>query len=184
MLEALFSRYFMKRVLAIAVACSAMVVSSFAQEKNPVTSVVREILPRQQKNIVAAVEEMPADKFSYKPTPGQMSFGKLVLHITEANNFFCGKIGGSAPPKSSELKESDSKDKLLGAMKSSFDFCDKTLEKMDDSRLGEKIEALGGHQAPLAWAMIALTNNWADHYGAAATYLRLNGLTPPTAQKK
>jgi hypothetical protein len=82
------------------------------------------------------------------------------------------------------LKETDSKDKLLAAMKSSFDFCDTTLEKMDDSRLGEKVEAFGGRQAPLAWALIALTNNWADHYGAAATYLRLNGLTPPTAQKK
>jgi uncharacterized damage-inducible protein DinB len=173
----------MKRSLAVAVVCAA-VLPAFAQEKNPVTSVVREILPRQQKNIVAAVEEMPADKFSYKPTPGQMSFGKLVLHITEANNFLCGKIGGSAPPKSPELKETDSKDKLLAAMKSSFDFCDTTLEKMDDSRLGEKVEAFGGRQAPLAWALIALTNNWADHYGAAATYLRLNGLTPPTAQKK
>ena len=173
----------MKRSLAVAVVCAALV-PAFAQEKNPVTSVVREILPRQQKNIVAAVEEMPADKFSYKPTPGQMSFGKLVLHITEANNFFCGKIGGSAPAKSSQLKETDAKDRLLQAMKSSFDFCDRTLGKMDDSRLGEKIQALGGRQAPLAWAMIALTSSGADHYGAAATYLRRNGLTPPTAEKK
>jgi uncharacterized damage-inducible protein DinB len=173
----------MKRSLAVAVVCAA-VVPAFAQEKNPVTSVVREILPRQQKNIVAAVEQMPADKFGYKPTPEQMSFGKLVLHITEANNLFCDKIGGSPSPQSPELKETDSKDRLLAAMKSSFDFCDRTLGKMDDSRLGEKIEAFGGREAPLAWALIALTNSWADHYGAAATYLRLNGLTPPTAQKK
>src|SRR6516164_11577162 len=119
----------MKRSLAVAVVCAA-VVPAFAQGKNPVTSVVREILPRQQKNIVAAVEQMPADKFGYKPTPEQMSFGKLVLHITEANNLFCGKIGGSPPPQSPELKETDSKDRLLAAMKSSFDFCDRALGKM------------------------------------------------------
>jgi uncharacterized damage-inducible protein DinB len=183
MLEALCGGAPMKRLLAVAVLCAA-VVPAVAQEKNPVTSVVREILPRQQKNIVAAVEEMPADKFGYKPTPEQMSFGKLVLHITEANNLFCSKIGGSTPPKSPELKETDSKEKLVASLKASFDFCDTALGKMDDSKLGEKIQAFGGREAPLAWAMIALTNNWADHYGAASTYLRLNGLLPPTAQKK
>jgi hypothetical protein len=50
-------------------------VAGFAQQnQDPVTSVVKEILPHQEKNLVAAVEEMPADKFGYKPTPQQMSF--------------------------------------------------------------------------------------------------------------
>ncbi|HEX6505567.1 MAG TPA: DinB family protein [Terriglobales bacterium] len=173
----------MTRLLAVVLVCAA-VVPAVAQEKNPVTSVVREILPRQQKNIVAAVEEMPADKFSFKPTADQMTFGKLVLHIAEGNNMFCSKIAGSAPPKSPELKETDSKEKLLTALKGSFDFCETALAKMDDSKLGEKIEAFGGREAPMAWALIALSNSWADHYGAEAMYLRLNGLLPPTAKKK
>jgi uncharacterized damage-inducible protein DinB len=174
----------MKSLLPLLLLALFAAVPLFAQDKNPVTSVVREILPRQQKNITAAIEEMPADKFNYKPTPEQMSFAKLVLHITEANQFFCGKIGGSTPPKSPELKETDSKDKLVTAMKASFDFCNTALSKMDDSKLSEKIEAFGGKEAPLAFAMIALTNNWADHYGAASMYLRLNHLLPPTAKKK
>jgi len=173
----------MKSMLAVLLAVFSAV-PLLAQERNPVTSAVREILPRQQKNIVAAAEEMPADKFSYKPTPEQMTFGKLVLHITEGNTMFCSKIAGSAPPKSPELKETDSKDKLVTALKSSFDFCGTALSKMDDSKLGEKIEAFGGREAPMALALIALSNSWADHYGAEAMYLRLNGLLPPTAQKK
>ncbi len=173
----------MRKLLAFALVCAAAV-PGLAQEKNPVTSTVREILPRQQKNILAAIEEMPADKFSYKPTADQMTFGKLVLHITEGNNMFCGKIAGSAPPKSPELKETDSKDKLLAAAKASFDFCDSALQKMDDSKLGQKIEAFGGREATMAWAMIALASSWSDHYGMEAMYLRLNGLLPPTAKKK
>ena len=35
-----------------------------------------------------------------------------------------------------------------------------------------------------AAAVIALTSGWADHYSAAAVYLRLNGLVPPTAKPK
>jgi uncharacterized damage-inducible protein DinB len=154
------------------------------QDKNPVTSVVREILPRQQKNLVAAVEEMPAGKFTYKPTDQQQTFAHLVMHMTESNFYLCAKIGATAPPKQQELKETDGKDKLVAALKSSFDFCNAALDKMDDSKLGESIEAYGGRKAPLAWAVIALTNDWADHYSGAAMYLRLNGLLPPTAKKK
>lgn len=174
----------MKWIGAIALLLGPLLLAAAAQDKNPVTSVVREILPRQQKNLVAAVEEMPADKFSYKPTEQQQTFGHLVMHMTESNFYLCAKIGGTAPPKQQELKESDGKDKLVAALKSSFDFCNAALDKMNDSRLGESIEAYGGRKAPLAWAVIALTNDWADHYSGAAMYLRLNGLLPPTAKKK
>jgi uncharacterized damage-inducible protein DinB len=157
----------------------------FAQEKNPVTSVVKQILPRQEKNLVAAVDEMPADKFSYKPTEQQMTFGHLVLHIIGSNNHLCSTIGNIPEPKPSvPLKESDSKDKLVTALKASFAFCSTALDKTDDSKLGEEVELFGGRKGPMAFALIALTNDWADHYSAAATYLRLNGLLPPTAQGK
>jgi len=155
-----------------------------AQTTNPVTTVVKEMLPHRQKNLVAAAEEMPADKFGFKPTPPQMSFATLVIHITESNNFLCAKIGDVPEPKSPELKEADGKDKLVTALKRSFDFCDTALAKVDDSKLGDTVELFGGRKGTRAFALIALTNDWADHYSAAAAYLRLNGLLPPTAQKK
>ena len=156
----------------------------FSQTKNPVTTVVQQILPRQAKNLTAAVDEMPADKFNFKPTPQQISFGQLVVHITESNNFLCSKIGDIPEPKTPELKETDSKEKLAAALKESFDFCTSALAKVDDSKLGDNVELHAGRQGPRALAVFALTNDWADHYAAAAMYLRLNGLLPPTAQKK
>jgi hypothetical protein len=156
----------------------------FAQQtKEPVSTVVKEALPRQQKNLIAAAEEMPADKFGYKPTPAQMSFAHLVMHIAESNNLLCARAGNVAEPKVAESKESDGKDKLVAALKASFDFCTTALAKADDSKLGDTIE-VWGRKAPRAFAFIALTNDWADHYSAAAMYLRLNGLLPPTAQAK
>ena len=44
------------------------------------------------------------------------------------------------------------------------------------------IEVFGGRKGSKAFGLIALSNGWADHYSAAAIYLRLNGLLPPTAQ--
>ena len=172
----------MKRAICLVLlfASSALL----AQEKNPVTSVVKQILPRQQKNLVAAVEEMPADKFSYKPTEQQMTFGHLVLHIIEANNYLCSQIGNQPEMKPPvPLKESDGKDKLVAALKDSFQFCSSALDKVDDSKLGDEVELFGGRKGTRAFALIALTNDWADHYSSAAMYLRLNGMLPPTAKK-
>jgi hypothetical protein len=81
-----------------------------------------------------------------------------------------------------EFKETDSKDKLVAGLKASFDFCSQALAKMDDSKLGEPTEAMG---MKLSRARIALgvASSMADHYAEAAMYLRLNGITPPTAKK-
>ena len=157
----------------------------FAQStRNPVTSAVKEIFPRQQKNLIGAAETMPGDKYSYKPTPEQITFGHLVMHIATSNDLLCSKIGDVAAPKTDDLKDTDAKDKLVTGLKASFDFCDGVLAKADDSKLGDTMELWKGRQATRAGALIALTNDWADHYGAAAMYLRLNWLLPPSAQGK
>ncbi|HKW74666.1 MAG TPA: DinB family protein [Terriglobales bacterium] len=173
----------MKRSLCVFLLCAAT--AALAQEKNPVTSAVKEMLPRQSKNLVAAAEEMPAEKFSFKPTEQQMTFGDLVLHILGTNNTLCSKIGEipeAKPPV--PLKETDGKDKLVAALKTSFEFCTTALAKVDDTKLADEVELFGGRKGSRAAALIILSNSWADHYSAAAMYLRLSGLLPPTAKPK
>lgn len=155
-----------------------------APVKDPVTVSLRVLLPRSRNNTLGAIGVMPADKFSYKPTPDQMSFAHLVVHIIGFNNGLCAKAADIAEPKVEEVKESDPKDKLLAAATASYDFCAEALGKMDDSKLGDTIELFGGRQAPRAMADLILSSGWADHYAAAAMYLRLNGILPPSAQPK
>ncbi|MGA8541245.1 MAG: DinB family protein, partial [Terriglobales bacterium] len=105
--------------------------------KNPISIALRDIAPGRQKNTIAAVEAMPADKFSYKPTAEQVTFGHLVAHMVEANYLLCSGAAAVPAPKTEEVKETDAKDKLVAALKASFDFCTGALSKMDDSKLGE-----------------------------------------------
>ncbi|HEV3420448.1 MAG TPA: DinB family protein [Candidatus Acidoferrum sp.] len=151
--------------------------------KNPVSTVLRTSLAGRQKNILAAIDAMPADKFGYKPTPDQMSFGHLVVHIIESNNGLCAKVADVPAPKVDEFKETDPKDKLVAAARASFDFCSTALANVDDSKLGDNVD-FGRVQGPRAMGVFFLVGGWADHYGAAAMYLRLNGILPPTAQPK
>lgn len=157
---------------------------SAAPIKDPVTAALRMLLPRSRNNTLGAITAMPADKFSYKPTPDQMTFSHLVVHIIGSNNSMCAKVADVTAPKVEEPKEGDGKDKLLAAATASFDFCGEALGKMDDSKLGDSVELFGGRQFPRAMAALGLASGWADHYGAAAMYLRLNNILPPSAQPK
>lgn len=154
-----------------------------AAQSNPVMDSVRHIVQRQEKNLVGAAEEMPAEKYGFRPTAQQMTFGTLVMHVTESNHFLCAKLSGDTPAKL-ELKPTDAKTKLVAAMKSSFSYCGTALAKVNDSGLGEQVKVWGGREMPKAGAAIGLTDDLADHYSQAAMYLRLNGLLPPSAKKK
>lgn len=168
-------------ILMCAVLTSSLVM---AQGKSPAADALRQMLDGREKTTVEAFAEMPANKYDYKPTPEQMTFGHLAAHVAEANYFFCANTGGVAQPKVEELKGTEGKEKLTAAVKDSFEFCHKALTSADDSKMSESITWFDGKPRTRAWAFLGLAASWADHYGAAAMYLRQNGLTPPTAQKK
>ncbi|MGC2209367.1 MAG: DinB family protein, partial [Candidatus Korobacteraceae bacterium] len=152
-----------------------------AQVKDPISSALRDIMPGRQKNTIAAVEAMPADKFSFKPSADQITFGHLVAHMLEANYVLCSGAAAVAAPTVKEVKDTDAKDDLVAALKASFDFCAAALSKMDDSKLGETVTGPGGQPLSRARFALGIASTWADHYAEAAMYLRLNGILPPTA---
>ena len=158
--------------------------ASTAPVANPVSSFVKQQVTRYNKNMVAAAEAMPADKYSFKPTAEMNTFAHLTIHIAEGNNALCSQISGTPAPTAEKLAETDPKDKLVAGLKASFDFCTTALANVDDSKLGEPMLLFGRVPSSRAGALIALGMGFADHYGQEAIYLRLSGILPPTAQPK
>jgi uncharacterized damage-inducible protein DinB len=136
-----------------------------------------------EKNTVGAAEEMPADKYGYKPTEGQVPFAHWVSHATRANYLICSKLTSATAPEV-DAKETDPKDKLIEALKESFAYCSAQLPKLQDSQLGEEVLLFGTRKMTKGAAVLELSADWADHYSQMASYMRLNGLLPPTAKKK
>ena len=110
------------RPIAIALLLLAVAPASIAQDKdkdkgtdsataNPIVATVRAMEQRYSKNLIGAADEMPAAKYSYKPTPDQITFGHLVMHIAQSNNGLCAAIAGE-PARETKLSETDSKDVL------------------------------------------------------------------------
>src|SRR2546429_7182165 len=118
-----------------------------AQAQNPVTNGIRAMAQRQTKNIVDAAEEMPADKYGYKPTPAQMSYGDVVSHlIKEGNNYLCSAASGLKQPDADKFAGTDSKDKLVAGLKASFKFCGTPPCPIQEAQVGGSSEFFGGRE--------------------------------------
>src|SRR3954447_21205828 len=122
---------------------------------SPVSEALRRTRERAAKNLVAAAEEMPAGKYGFKPTPAQLSFGDVIAHLSGGNDFLCSRIGGIEAPKRSEIKGGDPKEKLVSRLRETFQFCDATLAKVDDSKLDQKVPFFGGRKISRAEMMFA-----------------------------
>lgn len=150
---------------------------------NPVVWSAKMLYERDAKNMIAAAEEMPEEKYSYHPTPDQWTFGKLVAHIAQSNGGLCGALSGTTPPAALHVSDTASKADLVAGLKASFDFCSPVLDNLKDAKLGETI-TLFHRTMPRATALLLLPTDLADHYSQMAAYLRLNGMTPPSAQPR
>jgi len=156
--------------------------TSFAQDKNKVSNFAREALAGRSKEIIAATIEMPADKFAYRPSPEQMTFGELTLHVAAVNYLYCAKIGGMPEPGLPKMSDTDPKDKLVERVKASFDFCTAALANLDDSTKSETL-TLGETKTSRAMAILTLSGTWTDHFNTQSDYLQANGRVPPVAKK-
>jgi hypothetical protein len=74
--------------------------ASSAPTKDPVAASLRMLLPRSRNNILGAISAMPADKFNFKPTPDQITFVHLVVHIINSNNSGCAHAADVTRKKS------------------------------------------------------------------------------------
>jgi len=168
---------------SLAATLSLVIVPSLASAQGaPVAKAFREFAVEEAKHLIAAAETMPADKYTYKPTPAQMSFGDIINHLARGNDFLCGAIGGAKAPARSNVGPSDGKDALVARLKETFAFCDQALANLDDSKLAEESTIFGKTMSRAALETLTV-GDWADHYSQLAIYLRINGQLPPTAKK-
>ena len=156
--------------------------AAVAAQGNPVSNTARELAKQTGANLLAAAQAMPADKYGFKPTPAQRTFGELTVHIEGDNRITCAAISGTTPGTEPKLAPTDPKEKLVAALQRSLAFCDAALAHVTDAKLAHSVSYYG-HNAPRAAAVLGLVVDWSDHYGQQAVYLRLNGVLPPSARQ-
>jgi DinB family protein len=165
-----------------AVALAVIALPAVTRAQSPLAEAFRENATSMGKKLTAAAELMPANKYTYKPTPAQMSFADIVVHLAQGNDLLCGAVAGEKAPTRTKVPATESKDALVARLRETFKFCDDAFAKLDDSKLGEQLSLFGSKMSRAA-VELETTGDWADHYSQMANYLRLNGVLPPGAKK-
>jgi hypothetical protein len=158
---------------------------------NPITTSFRGRIMALHRNLAQAFDSIPESKFSYKPTPAQLSIGYIAQHLASDNTFFCNLFGDMKAPVAAEdtttadsVKAGWPKEKLVTKLKASFTFCQSAFAQLDDAKLADQVTmTFRGQSRNVTRSAMVLGHalDLADHYSQLANYMRLNGMLPPTA---
>jgi uncharacterized damage-inducible protein DinB len=125
---------------------------------------------------LAVAEAMPDDGYDFKPTPEEMSFGALMVHIGEENSASCGRATGTKPLA---LPGARDKKTAIQFLSDSFDKCAREIEAMPPGRWDQEVYKFQGQPVLAREALWYTFTHMAHHRGQAEVYLRLKGIKPP-----
>ncbi len=137
-----------------------------------------------RRQIVAIAEAVPQDKYDYKPTPEVRTFREIILHVVGENLSWMEIVGGVPQPgEYTRFDHLTAREDVLKAVAEYFDYGTKVLADMTDQ------EAMGtvirrNRTMPRWVIVIQAIGHSKEHYGNMVTYLRLNGMVPPSSQPR
>jgi uncharacterized damage-inducible protein DinB len=131
---------------------------------------------------------MPEDKFNYKPTPGQQSFGERVLHAAQVNLMLLQALGAKAPAPSIDMNAT-SRTASMAALQRVGEYGVAVIKELGEQGLSARIDSPGpvrffmGPQVSRQRLLYFLMTHSQDTYGQLVVYARLNGITPPLSRQ-
>ena len=139
------------------------------------------------RKLTAMAEDMPEDKYDFKPNPAQRSFAEQLLHAAGTTYYFTNLANGQKPPAEEDPKRDQFKSKadIVAFVKKCFADGAAAIKAKGDKGMNDFVTDPGAHQqyrvSDLAWGFI---EHCGEHYGQLVGYYRGAGLVPPESRPK
>ena len=133
--------------------------------------------------VLKAAQKMPAEKYDYKASAEVRTFGGFVGHVADAGVLFCAAIAGEKKAGPGYEKTLKTKEALVKALEASIAYCDKVYAGVSGASALEAISFFG-QERTRAGVMFFNNMHTYEHYGNIVTYLRANGIVPPTSERR
>ena len=163
--------------------CGVLVTESAAQPPtDPVVLVLKRQFEGPFRLVFEATERMPAEEFSFRPTPEVRSFGEVVGHIVSSAFLYCSaSLGEPIPQIDVDLRSNPVKPDLLDGLTVAKNYCDGAYS-VTDAQLAESVPER--RVDVRAQALIMNASHTYEHYGNLVTYMRLRGFVPPSTDRE
>jgi uncharacterized damage-inducible protein DinB len=174
-----------KYVFSTFLLCCTVSIPAMAQTPaNPMSQALRGAWTSAKVNVRKSADVMPEAKYGFKPVDGVRTFGALLAHVAGASYEFCAAAKGEKSPHSEDEFEKSAKTKadIVKALDGAIAYCDDVYKTLDDAKVAQVVPgAFGGPASARAASLIGNTTHFQEHYGNIVTYLRINGLVPPSS---
>jgi uncharacterized damage-inducible protein DinB len=132
--------------------------------------------------ITQSAKDMPEEKYGFQPTPEVRTFGQLIGHVAGAQRMFCAIALGEPPTAESDIEKTvTTKAGLIAAMESSSAYCERAYAQTDAATRAPV--TLFGQKVSRFYALAMNATHNGEHYGNIVTYLRINGIVPPSSRR-
>jgi uncharacterized damage-inducible protein DinB len=171
----------------IAAACvcqTPVLLGAQASDSNPVSQSIRELWEGAKNNLIGSAKVMPDAKYGFRPVATVRTYGEILAHVAGANYVFCAAARGETSPHAEDAFEKSARTpaQIVKAVQDSIAYCDVAYRAVTDRTAAESIAApFGGAKTTRAAALMGNTGHVQEHYGNLVTYLRINGLVPPSS---
>ena len=169
-----------KRSLVAAVAVALAAPHSLSAQ-NPLVQSLKGIFDVTKTNIMATAEMLSDDLYAFRPTDEVRSTGEILAHIADGQFKFCSAAVGEANPRPENFEETrTNKAGIIAALEQGFAYCEQVFAQTDDAR-AMAVTNLFGRPNTVAGALAFNSAHNYEHYGNLVTYMRINGIVPPSS---
>jgi uncharacterized damage-inducible protein DinB len=157
---------------------AALAIPSAAHAQSAVAD-VRANFVQMSDFVLKAAIATPEDKFDYRPAAGVRTLGELYAHVAGAQSMICAMALGEKAPDMNAVTVR-TKAGLVDALRASNKGCERAYAQPDAATTG-MIDVFGTPRTRMFALMMNAAHD-AEHYGNIVTYLRMNGIVPPSSQ--
>jgi hypothetical protein len=137
------------------------------------------------RKLIAIAEDLPEDKYDYKPNPDSRTFVAQLLHVSGSMYYFTDIVQGKQPryPDDPKRDNLQTKAQVVAFVKQCVQDGAELIKAKGDAGMSQTIVAFGQTSRiyDLAYGLIEHSG---EHYGQLVVYYRINGLVPPESRPK
>ena len=174
---------------ALIVLLAAQVSAQTPRPPQTMTTFLQEQYATLKRNLMGSAEKMPAEYFSFRPTPEVRTYAELFAHTIETQFFYCNAVKGGPSPVAGKSLEKSVTDKagVVQMVKDGFAYCDDLFANLTDEKAAAMI-AMGAapntRQVAAGTRLTMVVVHGNEHYGNLVTYMRIKGIVPPSSAQQ
>lgn len=166
---------------AVAAAQDSPPPAAAAPQADPLSAYTRFTFGTLKGVLLRSAEKMPEEKYGFKPVDTVRSYGQIIGHIADSQYTFCAVALGEKRPELKVEQTKTSKGDLVAALKDALAYCDRAFDGMTDASATQMVKLFGRDTPKLGVLNVHFAHSM-EHYGNLVTYLRMNGIVPPTSE--